>query len=273
LIVINLKERSRRERYRSRRLLSFKKSSLSMRYFIELAYNGARYKGWQRQPNALSVQQVIEEALSTILRTEIEVTGCGRTDTGVHASQYFLHFDFPGAFPPNFLHRVNKFLPKDIAFFDIREVAPDAHARFDAIRRAYEYTLSWRKDPFSRETVTYYPWAGEFRLEDLNSAAKLLLEYEDFYPFCKSDTDVKTMKCSLFHSEWERQPENHCFVYHIEANRFLRGMVRLIVGMCINVAQGRLSPDTVRRAMDEQKRLERADSAPAEGLFLSQVLY
>lgn len=244
-----------------------------MRYFIELAYNGARYSGWQRQPNAISVQQVIEEALSTILRTEIEVTGCGRTDTGVHASQYFLHFDHAGDFPPHFLHRINKFLPRDIAFYDLQPVKAEVHARFDATLRAYEYHLGWRKDPFARETVTFLPYARDFRLEDLNRAAALLLEYEMFFPFCKSDTDVKTMKCTLFRSEWELQEEGHRFVYHIEANRFLRGMVRLIAGMCMNVAGGRLSLDAVRRAMENQERLQRADSAPPEGLFLSRVVY
>ncbi|MCB0662746.1 MAG: tRNA pseudouridine synthase A, partial [Saprospiraceae bacterium] len=130
-----------------------------MRYFIHLAYNGTRFNGWQRQPNAIGVQQVIEDTFSMVLRSEITLTGCGRTDTGVHASSYFAHFDFEGDFPPQFLRRINKILSADIVIFSIIPVDPDAHARFDAVKRSYVYRIGFVKDPFNQETVTYFPFA------------------------------------------------------------------------------------------------------------------
>lgn len=243
-----------------------------MRYFAELAYNGTRFYGWQRQPEQTSVQEALEHAFSTILGEPIEVTGCGRTDTGVHASQYYLHFDFAGEFPKAFVRRINKFLPPDIAIFRIFPVAEDAHARYDATRRAYQYHLMFRKDPFRRETAYFFSFAQRPDLAKLQEAAGMLLDYEDFYPFCKSNTDVKTMKCELFRSEWETAGSDH-LIFHIAANRFLRGMVRLIVGMCLNVGTGKTSLDAVREAMESQTRLKRSWSVPPEGLFLSEVIY
>lgn len=243
-----------------------------MRYFAELAYNGTRYYGWQRQPGQISVQETLEQAFSTILSAELEVTGCGRTDTGVHASQYYLHFDFDGVFPRAFTQRLNKFLPPDIAVYRIFPVAPEAHARYDAVRRAYQYHLTFRKDPFALETAYYFPFPNRPDFSKLQEAANLLLQYEDFYPFCKSNTDVHTMKCQLFRSEWEEISPDR-LVFHIAANRFLRGMVRLIVGMSLNVAMGKIPLEEVKRAMDEQIRLKRSWSAPPEGLFLSEVQY
>lgn len=243
-----------------------------MRYFAELAYNGTRYYGWQRQPGQISVQETLEQALSTILGAELEVTGCGRTDTGVHASQYYLHFDFDGTFPRVFTRRLNKFLPPDIAIHRIFPVAPEAHARYDAVRRAYQYHLTFRKDPFALETAYYFPFPTRPDFSKLQEAANLLLSYEDFYPFCKSNTDVHTMKCRLSRAEWEEVSPDR-LIFHIAANRFLRGMVRLIVGMSLNVAMSKIPLEEVRQAMDRQIRLKRSWSAPPEGLFLSEVRY
>lgn len=244
-----------------------------MRYFSELAYKGTNYNGWQRQPNAPSVQQTIEEALATILNTAIEVVGCGRTDTGVHASQYFLHFDFEGKFPMEFLRRLNKLLPPDVAFRSIYEVASDAHARFDATRRSYEYHIVLDKNPFLTETAWHFPFFEKLDLEKTQAAAALLLNYGAFQPFCKSNTDVHTMECALFRSEWVFDASSSRLVFHISANRFLRGMVRLIVGMCLNVGLGKVELDEVRQALDQQVLLKKSWSVPAEGLFLTEVRY
>ena len=242
-----------------------------MRYFIELAYNGTRFHGWQRQPSAVSVQQSLEEAFSLILRTPIEITGCGRTDTGVHAARYYAHFDFAGDFPPSFVRRMNKYIGGDIAIFGIHPVADHAHARFDAVRRAYRYNLITRKDPFRQETAFCYPPAASFDQEAMQAAAMLLLSYEEFTPFCKTGSDAKTMRCDLFRSEWEFH--EHEFIYHVAANRFLRGMIRLIVGMCLSVGEAKLSLEEVRKALDEQTLLQKSVSVNPEGLYLSEVKY
>lgn len=244
-----------------------------MRYFSELAYKGTNYNGWQRQPNAPSVQQTIEEALATILNTAIEVVGCGRTDTGVHASQYFLHFDFEGKFPKEFLRRLNKLLPPDVAFRSIYEVAADAHARFDATRRSYEYHIVLDKNPFLIDTAWHFPFFEKLDMEKTQAAAALLLNYGAFQPFCKSNTDVHTMECALHRSEWIFDEAERRLVFHISANRFLRGMVRLIVGMCLNVGLGKVELNEVRQALDQQVLLKKSWSVPAEGLFLTEVRY
>jgi tRNA pseudouridine38-40 synthase len=244
-----------------------------MRYFAELAYNGQAYFGWQRQPEQVSVQSTIEEALSTILNTPLEITGCGRTDTGVHARQYFIHFDLEGAFPENFLLRLNKFLPADIAFRRIFEVKADAHARYDAYYRSYEYHIDVFKNPFELGTSHYFPFTRDLDFSKMEEAAALLLQYEEFFPFCKTNTDVKTMRCELFRSEWAFDHAKGHHVYHISANRFLRGMVRLIVGMCLYVGQGKMSLAEVRTALDQQARLPKSWSIPPDGLYLTDVRY
>lgn len=242
-----------------------------MRYFAEIAYNGAHYYGWQRQPQQISVQQTIEDSFSTILGTTIEIVGCGRTDTGVHASQYFFHFDFDGEFPKAFLRRINKFLPKDILIFDIFPVNKDAHARFDATSRSYVYHLELLKNPFRQQTAYYYPYPQKLNFDHLNEAAALLMNYGEFFPFCKTDSDVNTMKCTLTQSHWTR--EGAALSFHISANRFLRGMVRLIVGMCLNVGMGKTSIQEVEEALSNQTRLTKSWSVPPEGLFLKDIKY
>lgn len=244
-----------------------------MRYFAEIAYNGAHYFGWQRQPNDISVQEQLETSFSTILRTPIDILGCGRTDTGVHARQYYFHFDYDGEFPEHFVRRLNKFLPPDIAVYRIFPVAADAHARFDAYYRAYAYIIDFQKNPFAQQTTYHYPYPDRPELEKLQAAAALLLEFDEFFPFCKTHHDARTLRCELHRSDWEWRPEQQRLIYHIAANRFLRGMVRLIVGMCINVGLGKLSLDTVRAALEQQQTLERSTSAPPQGLFLTEVRY
>lgn len=243
-----------------------------MRYFVELAYNGTSYSGWQIQPNDRSVQEIIEKALSTILNTKMEVVGCGRTDAGVHASQYFLHFDYNEEFPKSFLQRLNKLLPADIVIYKIFEVAPDAHARFDAFSRSYEYHLTFIKNPFQTQTTYFYPFTKKPAIDKMQQAAQLLLAYREFQPFCKSHHDAKTLQCDITKSEWKQMDENN-LVFHITANRFLRGMVRLIVGMCLNVGLEKVRLEDVKEALDQQILLKKSWSVPPEGLFLTKVKY
>jgi len=242
-----------------------------MKFFAELSYKGTHYCGWQKQPNQPSIQETLEDGLTTILGKLIDITGCGRTDAGVHARQYFAHFVYNGDFPKGFLRRLNKYLPPDLAVHRIFEVAPDAHARYDAYHRAYEYHIELAKNPFSQETALYYSYPKPLDLEAMQQAAALLLEYEEFFPFCKTKTDVKTMKCELRRAEWVVGDQK--LVFHIASNRFLRGMVRLIVGMCLNVGLGKVSLDEVREALDKQERLKRSYSVPPEGLFLTEIKY
>ncbi|MDG1296674.1 MAG: tRNA pseudouridine(38-40) synthase TruA [Saprospiraceae bacterium] len=243
-----------------------------MRYFVELAYRGTNYQGWQKQPGERpTVQDNIELSLSTLLNQSTAVMGCGRTDTGVHALQYFMHFDFEGELPKNFLYRLNKHLPKDISIFRIIPVDKERHVRFDASHRAYEYRIITSKDPFKIDTAHYYPFKQFTDQDKMQEAAKLLLNYEEFYPFCKSNNDSYTMRCELFHSEWEFKDNE--WTFNIAANRFLRGMIRLIVGMCLNVGQDKISLEEVKQALDEQRLLSKSLSVDASGLYLKDIRY
>jgi tRNA pseudouridine38-40 synthase len=191
----------------------------------------------------------------------------------VHASQFFIHFDYDQIFPKGFVSRLNKFLPKDISIKSIFEVAPDAHVRFDAYHRSYEYHLSFFKNPFFINTAYYYPFAANLDIEKMQEAANLLLHYDAFFPFCKSNSDAKTMFCELRRAEWVLDEKERKLVFHISANRFLRGMVRLIVGMCLNIGLGKVEIGEIKAAMDQQKRLKRDLSVEAKGLFLTEVRY
>jgi tRNA pseudouridine38-40 synthase len=244
-----------------------------MRYFARLAYNGANYFGWQKQPHQISVQEQIESVLSTVFNQPTEVTGCGRTDTGVHARQYFAHFDSPYPLQDVFIRRINKMLPRDIAFERLFEVHPEAHARFDATLRSYSYFIDLHKNPFATQTAYFFPFSDQIDPLSLQQAASALLDYEDFFPFCKTDSDAQTMKCQLKRSEWEFLPKENRMVYHVTANRFLRGMVRLIVGACLNVAMNKVSIRELRTALDTQSRLKKSWSVPPEGLFLTHIQY
>ncbi len=244
-----------------------------MRYFIKLSYRGTNYSGYQIQPNAMSVQETIEDGLSKVLRTTIKITGCGRTDSGVHAKDYVAHFDTDAEFSEDFLKRINKCLPDDIVISSIGKVSDEAHARFDATHRAYEYHIVFSKTPFDIDTVYHFPFIKDVDFKKLQEAAQLLLNYEDFFTFCKSNTQVKTTLCTMIRSEWEIREEEGKMIFHIAANRFLRGMVRLVVGMCLNVAIGKVNLEDVKKAMDSKTRLIKSLSVPPNGLFLVDIRY
>lgn len=244
-----------------------------MRYFIRLSYCGTAYNGWQNQPHAgtITVQQEIERCMSTYLRSQIELTGCGRTDSGVHARDYYAHFDIIEEIEDTgmFLHRINKMLPTDIAVHEIIHVHDDAHARFDAISRSYEYNLHTSKSPFMVHSM-YHPYPIN-DIAILNQAAGLILEYQDFTTFCKLHSDAKTMICKVSESYWTFEDDQ--YIYRITADRFLRGMIRLIVGMCLNVSSGKLTLDDVRQAIEARKRTGHDWSVPAIGLKLCDIKY
>ena len=245
-----------------------------MRYFVRLSYKGTAYFGWQRQPNQISVQQILEECFSLLLRIPVELVGCGRTDTGVHAKHYVAHFDTVQELSNDFVYKCNKLLPNDIVIHHVAVVAPNAHARFDAISRSYVYCLTTVKDPFHIDTSWFYPYADKTDWSLVQAAAALLPTYKEFFPFCKSNTDVHTMRCDIRVSEWKQDLDNpNIWKYHVEADRFLRGMIRLIVGMCLSVGRGQMSLDQVNHALIHQERLPKALSVPASGLFLKDIQY
>jgi len=242
-----------------------------MRYFLEFAYDGTAYSGWQIQHNARSVQQVLQEGLSTILRQEIEVTGSGRTDAGVHAQQQFAHFDVAEPLETEQLvYRLNRLLPADIAVYRLFTVAEDVHARFSAISRTYEYRISLQKNPFLRGQVLYF--FRPLKLTAMNEAAALLLKYEEFQSFCKTNSNTPHFRCSMMQAFWEYRPDG-LLVFTIEANRFLRGMVRLIVGSLLDVGTGKTTVQQFRQIMEQQDSRAAGTSAEAQGLFLTRVKY
>ena len=241
-----------------------------MRYFIEIAYNGKNYFGWQRQPKQISVQQVLEEALSTYLRKEIKIMGAGRTDTGVHAKQLMAHFDFDLIEDKKrFIFRMNSFLPQDIAIKNLFEVRSDAHARFDALERTYEYIINIGKDPFSQGLL--YQVYNKPDIELMNQAADLLLCHKDFQCFSRSKTDVKTYNCIVKKAYWEEKDEK--LIFTIKADRFLRNMVRAIVGTLLDVGYGKKSLSDFERILNSKSREEAGASAPAHALYLAKIVY
>jgi tRNA pseudouridine38-40 synthase len=243
------------------------------RYFLVLAYRGTRYCGWQIQPNAPSVQQTLEEALSVVLRVKTSVTGCGRTDTGVHASYYTAHFDSREELPPTFVNGLNSLLPDDIAIYTCTEVHPNAHARFDAFERSYAYHITFRKDPFLNDRAWFYPQYRQLDMDKMEKIAGFLTKFGDFKPFCKSNSGLDHYQCDLREARWEYLPDNTGLVFHISANRFLRGMVRLVVGACIQGGKGQLAAEEVYGALEKQRPLAKNLSVPAHGLFLTAVRY
>lgn len=242
------------------------------RYFIYLAYNGTRYCGWQRQPNGPSIQQCIEEALSTVLRQQVPIVGAGRTDAGVHARQMVAHFDWGEVLAqPGFLaEKLNRLLPKDIVIHRIVPVRNDAHARFDALSRTYHYYLSEYKDPFNYEWVNRMPLQA-IDFQQMNEACKVLFEYIDFTSFSKLHTDVKTNNCRIEYAEWRQ--EGDCWVFIIRADRFLRNMVRAIVGTLLEVGKGKRSIADFRALIEAKDRCLAGTSAPGKGLSLVDVAY
>lgn len=242
-----------------------------MRYFIKLAYNGAEYHGWQSQPNAVSVQETIEKSLATIMRQDIKITGAGRTDAGVNAAVMFAHFDFEGNIPDTqvLVNRLNALLGKNIAIYDIFEVHDDAHARFDATARTYKYFVHTEKSPF----LYPFSWKATSRLdfERMNEAATHLLNYIDFTSFSKLHTDVATNNCKITQAKWEREGQQ--WVFTITADRFLRNMVRAIVGTLIEVGRGKITVEEFCRIIEKKDRCSAGTSMPGNALFLWDVKY
>jgi tRNA pseudouridine38-40 synthase len=241
------------------------------RYFIELSFKGTCYHGWQVQPNALSVQEVLETTLSTFLRQKIEVTGAGRTDTGVHASYYIAHFEFEELpfSTTDLVEKLNRFLPADIALHRIWPVKADAHARFGAVKRTYQYFISRKKDPFALEAS--YQYLLSLNVAAMNEAAALLLNYTDFTSFSKLHTDVKTNNCKVYEALWKEEGER--LVFTITADRFLRNMVRAIVGTLIEVGRDKISVLDFADIIEKKDRSAAGTSAPPQGLFLAGIEY
>ena len=242
-----------------------------MRYFIELQYDGGAYCGWQRQPEQPTVQGVIEDALTKLLRRPTEIVGAGRTDTGVNASFYVAHFDSEEAIDcDRIAYKLNAMLPHDIAIKRIYEVADNLHARFDAIEREYTYLLSPVKSPFRRHSawICYY----QLDVEKMNEAAKVLLETEDFTTFAKLNSNNKTNICHVSHAEWEVESDN-TLRFTIRADRFLRNMVRAIVGTLVDVGRGRYTVEEFAEIVAARDLSRASSGAPPQGLFLSNVKY
>ncbi|QDK80391.1 tRNA pseudouridine(38-40) synthase TruA [Spirosoma sp. KCTC 42546] len=241
-----------------------------MRYFLQLAYRGTKYHGWQRQPNGISVQEVLESALATVLRQPISIVGSGRTDAGVHAGQQFAHFEFDAPLTGYLIRSLNSLLPPDIAVYECFPVRADDHARFTATSRYYQYQISRRKDPFRDGLV--YVFTLPLDVKAMNEAAATLLNHADFESFSKVKTDVKTFNCQIELAYWEEKPTGD-LVFHIKANRFLHGMVRAIVGTLLAVGQGRISSSEFEQIILARDRRRAGRAAPAEGLSLMEVGY
>jgi len=243
----------------------------SQRYFLKMAFKGTNYHGWQLQPNAVTVQGTVNKALSTVLRENIHVVGAGRTDTGVHAAVYWAHFDYPGEIgeKEKICFRLNRFLPDDIAIYGIYPVHDKAHARFDALSRTYQYHITRIKDPFKREYSYFFFW--DLDMKRMNEACRILYEYQDFSSFSKAQTQTKTNLCRIYKAVWHW--EDHMLIFTIQADRFLRNMVRAVVGTMLDIGQGRVGAGDLRKIIDSRNRSAAGYSVPANGLFLTAVSY
>jgi tRNA pseudouridine38-40 synthase len=243
-----------------------------MRYFIELSYDGTNFSGWQKQPNAPSVQEEIEKALTVVLRHDVALVGSSRTDAGVHATQQFAHFDLPAPIkdPDRLIHSLNLMLPRAIGIQRIFAVKDTTHARFEATHRCYEYRIVCQKNPFLTNFALVT--TVHLDLQAMNQAAALLLQYQDFECFSKTHTDVKTFVCHIQYAFWEERAPG-LLVFCIKSNRFLRGMVRAIVGTLLQVGQGRLTAAQFEQIIVSKNRKNAAAQAPAHGLFLTEVGY
>ncbi len=242
-----------------------------MRYFLEIQYLGTNYHGWQIQPDAISVQEVIQKAMTTLLRAKTEIIGAGRTDSGVHAKQLFAHFDFESKLDTKlFKDRMNAFLQKDIHIKSIKPVNTKAHARFDAIARSYEYHIYLGRNPFLLET-TWQLYSLNLDIDKMNEASAILLDYTNFKCFSKSKTDVFTYDCTITEAYWKL--DNNTLIFYITANRFLRNMVRAIVGTLYQVGIGKINKNQFIEILKSQDRSKAGFSVPAKGLFLTKVEY
>jgi tRNA pseudouridine38-40 synthase len=252
-------------------ICSHTKLAFQVRYFIEIAYKGTNFHGWQYQPNAITVQELINKALSIIFKKSIDVVGAGRTDAGVHAEQLFAHLDLEEDFNIDEVrYKLNSLLPKDIVILNILKVFPEAHARFNALSRSYEYRIYCGSNPFLTET-TWQLINKKLNVEKMNEAAKILLTYTNFKCFSRSNTDVRTYNCDVLKAEWLHT--NQLLTFHITADRFLRNMVRAIVGTLIDVGTGKTSLEEFKKIIASEDRRNAGPSAPAQGLFLTKVSY
>lgn len=242
-----------------------------MRYFVHFSYDGANYHGWQVQPNGSSVQAELQSALSTLLRKPIEVVGAGRTDAGVHARKMVAHFDVNEPLDVHqIVYRLNRILPRDIAVDKVEEVSDEMHARFSATSRTYHYYIHTKKDPFCRAYSCEIHYDLDF--DAMNKAAAFLLTQNDFASFCKTGADVKTTICKVTHAKWH-QTSSTTWYFEITANRFLRNMVRAVVGTLIEVGRHRISFDDFKRIVEDKTRTAAGESMPGHALFLEEILY
>lgn len=241
-----------------------------MRYFLELSYNGKAYHGWQNQPNAVSVQEVLEKALTLLLSDKTAIVSAGRTDAGVHAKQMYAHFDFQKKINfEDLIYKLNSFLPKDIAIHDIFEVQKNAHARFDALSRTYHYNISTSKNVFDSDFS--YQIQKSLDVDAMNEACNILFKYKDFQCFSKSNTDVKTYNCEIKEAFWKVNNDKLTFI--ITADRFLRNMVRAIVGTMVNIGLGKIKPNELHNIIKSKNRGNAGFSVPANGLYLVDIKY
>ena len=241
------------------------------RYFVTFQYDGAAYHGWQVQPNGHSVQAELQRALAVLLREPLEVVGAGRTDAGVHASCMVAHFDTEAALDcAQTAYRLNRILPRDIAVLSLRKVDDDLHARFSAVSRTYHYYIHTRKDPFIDRYSCLLHYDLDF--DKMNEAGRILTTYHDFAAFCKSHTDVKTTLCEVTEARWDRL-DDHRYRFTISANRFLRNMVRAVVGTLVDVGRGRISLEDFRTIIESGQRTMAGESMPAHALFLHDIKY
>ena len=244
-----------------------------MRYFIEIAYDGTSYHGWQRQPQSITVQEVLEEALSTLLRSEIAVVGAGRTDAGVHATQLFAHFEIEESYSVEALShlkfRLNRFLPEAVAVNALQPVSAEAHARFDAVRRSYEYKIHMVKNPFLVNQSYYFE--KPLNVNAMNEAAAFLLGRQDFKCFSRSKTDVKTYICEITEARWDQDGAQ--LKFSISADRFLRNMVRAIVGTLLEIGQSKQPVEYMHQVIKSKDRGKAGTSVPAHGLYLTRIEY
>ncbi len=244
---------------------------MNRRYFIRLSYNGRRFFGWQKQPGHYTVQQCLEEHFSTFLRQQIHIIGAGRTDTGVHAKNYFAHAEFsPGKMSRNdMVYKLNRFLPEDVVIHKIYPVVNEAHARFDAISRSYEYVITKEKNPFHANTAYFYP--GTLDLDKMNMATEAIMGEKDFGSFAKAGSDVKNYICTVSEAYWEEQDD--FIIFKITANRFLRNMVRAVAGTLLDVGRGYTEASAITSIIESGSRQDAGTSMPAHGLFLVNIEY
>jgi len=247
------------------------KIAFQLRYFIELSYKGTNYHGWQVQPNAISIQELLNKALTTIFRTTINVVGAGRTDTGVHAEQLFAHVDFKNEIKiEDAIYKLNSLLPNDIVVKNMMKTTETVHARFDATSRSYEYRIFLGRNPFLIDT-TWQLNNAKLNIVKMNEASELLKNYTNFKSFSRTNSNVKTYNCDVRRAEWIQT--NEMLLFYITADRFLRNMVRAIVGTLIDVGKEKLTLEGFKQIIESEDRCNAGTSAPAKGLFLTQVTY